>query len=301
MAPVAAADRKTVLQLLLGNLPPHERECEVATILAARPAPAWDGLFGCRRGHRSGEPLAAAAWGLRRPGRTVTVWPPGVARGLTDADASAAAAALLDAITAYARRHGDRLLQAILDPDDTAAAALVAAGYRRLTDLLYLIRDAGDVPAPRPELSFVRYHESRHTEWGRLLVDTYVGSRDCPELNGVRSPEDVLAGHRAGGPVDARRWLRAELAGRPAGVLLTGLLPELDALEIVYLGVLPDHRRRGLGRELLREAVRLAGRSGVARVSLAVDCRNEPALRLYDALGFTAWNRRHAFVRLPGR
>jgi mycothiol synthase len=57
--------------------------------------------------------------------------------------------------------------------------------------------------------------------------------------------------------------------------------------EVRVLGVRPDWRGRGLGRELLRWAVHHLRASGVDEVRLAVGGRNDSALRLYERTGFT--------------
>ena len=52
------------------------------------------------------------------------------------------------------------------------------------------------------------------------------------------------------------------------------------------LMVAAGHRRRGIGRALLEQAVRWARGSGVRKLELHVFPWNEPALQLYDAFGF---------------
>ena len=46
------------------------------------------------------------------------------------------------------------------------------------------------------------------------------------------------------------------------------------------------HRRRGIGRALLEQAVAWAREAGVLKLELHVFPWNEPALRLYEAFGF---------------
>ena len=62
-------------------------------------------------------------------------------------------------------------------------------------------------------------------------------------------------------------------AGRPGG-------------EIRVVGVLPEWRRRGLGRELLRWGVARLREQGVATIQLTVEAENEHALELYRRTGF---------------
>jgi ribosomal protein S18 acetylase RimI-like enzyme len=57
-----------------------------------------------------------------------------------------------------------------------------------------------------------------------------------------------------------------------------------DELRIVDVALLPEHRGRGLGTTLLRELLAEADATG-KRVTIHVE-RFNPALRLYDRLGF---------------
>jgi ribosomal protein S18 acetylase RimI-like enzyme len=57
-------------------------------------------------------------------------------------------------------------------------------------------------------------------------------------------------------------------------------------LEISGLAVDVEHQRYGLGRALLRTAVRSAGGQGLARVVLHVSIDNAAALALYESEGF---------------
>jgi RimJ/RimL family protein N-acetyltransferase len=52
------------------------------------------------------------------------------------------------------------------------------------------------------------------------------------------------------------------------------------------LMVASTHRRRGIGRALLEQAVAWAGEARVSKLELHVFPWNEPALALYEALGF---------------
>jgi mycothiol synthase len=68
---------------------------------------------------------------------------------------------------------------------------------------------------------------------------------------------------------------------------------------VIYLGLTPAARGRGLGRAVLRHALELA-RAHVPRLELAVDLRNMPAVRLYQAAGFTARDRRAVHLTVLG-
>ena len=74
---------------------------------------------------------------------------------------------------------------------------------------------------------------------------------------------------------------------------------ELSLPEIQDVFVLPAHRRRGIATALTRAAEREARSRGQDQITLSVSQNgNEPARRLYDALGYVAAD--HAPVRVVG-
>jgi ribosomal protein S18 acetylase RimI-like enzyme len=126
-----------------------------------------------------------------------------------------------------------------------------------------------------------------------LLQATYASSLDMPELEGARSLDDIIEGHRAAGRFMPANWQVGQVAGHPeiAVVLLLSDVPDRDVWEVVYLGLTPAARGRGLGRAAIARALELAGQH-VSRLELAVDTRNRPATRLYESTGFTPFDRR---------
>jgi ribosomal-protein-alanine N-acetyltransferase len=65
--------------------------------------------------------------------------------------------------------------------------------------------------------------------------------------------------------------------------------------------VVPEARRRGVGRELVRKALFEAKAAGVPSVGLSVDDRNAPARELYRRLGFEPVERREVFLAVAPR
>ena len=55
---------------------------------------------------------------------------------------------------------------------------------------------------------------------------------------------------------------------------------------IFLLYVAPEHRRRGIGTALMRQAEDWARERGDRQIGLHVFCQNQPARRLYESLGF---------------
>ncbi len=189
--------------------------------------------------------------------------------------------------------------QALLESGATASAALLEqAGFRPLAVLDYLERDAlhpwVDPPAP-DEADWVHYTEDKHAQFAQTVLATYRESQDCPELTGLRPIDDILAGHKASGRFEPQLWELARLDGRAAGCLLLAPLTHAPMLEVVYMGVVPEFRRRGIGQLLLRRALGQCHATGARRLTVVVDERNEPAKRLYTRLALLPVARRKAY------
>jgi len=56
---------------------------------------------------------------------------------------------------------------------------------------------------------------------------------------------------------------------------------------VVSIAVLPEHRRRGIGRKLMMAGMRAMKEYGAEEIVLEVRITNEPALAMYKSLGFT--------------
>jgi ribosomal protein S18 acetylase RimI-like enzyme len=79
-------------------------------------------------------------------------------------------------------------------------------------------------------------------------------------------------------------WLVAN-AGGSCGTI-QGISERSGLGAIQNLGVLPQHRGRGLGKALLMKALYGFRNSGLGRAFLEVTAQNESAIRLYRQLGF---------------
>ena len=65
--------------------------------------------------------------------------------------------------------------------------------------------------------------------------------------------------------------------------------PAYNATCEVSLYLAPEHRRRGLGTQLLQQCLRHAPRIGVATLLGFIFGHNAPSLRLFEKMGFTRW------------
>jgi len=73
----------------------------------------------------------------------------------------------------------------------------------------------------------------------------------------------------------------------------------LDESEILNLAVVPGERRRGLGRQLLEQALTLLRREGIRQVYLEVRPSNDAAQALYRSFGFRPMGLRPNYYRSP--
>lgn len=95
--------------------------------------------------------------------------------------------------------------------------------------------------------------------------------------------------------------LVARAGGRSNPVLLGFIAARLtiDELHINNIAVRARHRRRGLGRALLREAIGRGVSLGAKWAVLEVRAGNEAALGAYGALGFEVIGRRRGYYSAP--
>ena len=73
-----------------------------------------------------------------------------------------------------------------------------------------------------------------------------------------------------------------------------------DEAWVNNMAVRRDHQRRGIGRMLLEELLRIAREHGVRHTLLEVAADNAPAQALYDAYGFEAIARRKNYYQASG-
>ncbi|MGL4553097.1 MAG: GNAT family N-acetyltransferase [Gemmataceae bacterium] len=288
--PAASHERATALRLLLGHLDPADRDARVFGLLdlmiAGELDPAGLLVTPGLRGATFASPVAGAGGVL---------WPPVCPTG---ADATA----LIEAGCAWLRERGSRLVQALMPPGQPGRAAhLVANGFRCVTSLVTLLHDlsfsamlfdAGERLFCEP------YDPAEPAAFHATLLRTYEGSLDCPEVSGLRTAEEVVAGHRAQGTFEPANWWLARDGGAPVGVVIQVDNPGQEEREVAYVGVVPEARRRGVGKELMLRVLTEARADGVGRVVLAVDARNAPAWRLYTLMGFEEVDRQQVFLRI---
>jgi ribosomal protein S18 acetylase RimI-like enzyme len=94
--------------------------------------------------------------------------------------------------------------------------------------------------------------------------------------------------------------LRAPHTHELVGVVLTSLVAP-GVAHTTQICVMPGYHRHGLGRRLMEAAIEALRNRGIEELSLTVTAANDPAVRLYQKLGFTTIKTFTAGVWLPGR
>ncbi len=219
------------------------------------------------------------------------------------------AVAVLKQLVQDVRRDGAVQVQAILDGDDSVATEIVSlAGFVPLAELQQLVLplksnlyaektnhengDSSNSPDDSfgltefPGFSWNRIAEMPRAALVQLLAHTFIETLDCPALNGLRTPEDVLEGFLEGQSLESQAgWWALIYQERAVGCVLVNKTPS-GAAELVYMGLGPTTRGRGLGRILLKRGIGVARELGSDIFVAAVDCDNWPALRIYLQAGF---------------
>src|SRR5260370_39023531 len=105
------------------------------------------------------------------------------------------------------------------------------------------------------DFRWAHYSEASHAQFAATILATYQNSLDGPALNGRRSTEDIIDGHKASGVFNPQHWLLLCRGGQAMGVLLLASSGRgQDVMELVYLGLIADARGQRLGEVLLRQA-----------------------------------------------
>jgi GNAT superfamily N-acetyltransferase len=101
-------------------------------------------------------------------------------------------------------------------------------------------------------------------------------------------------------PDERRASFVCEQDGGLVGTATGFLDPDDGETYLVAMWVAPSHRRRGLGIELVERVCQWAASRGAARVTLEVNERLEPAVRLYARAGFRPTGGRRPLPTDPG-
>lgn len=287
IAPAQPEQRAVALRLTFSDLPEDEANRQIAAIEVAerRGDISFDGLFVATQGDH----LLGAMWSHVMPGRTAVVRPPQRCEG----ESIEVEARLVEGVIEWLRRERLIMAQVMLPIGIDLPEAMQSQGFSRVADLLFMVGFAESFPADEVEsdsIELVHYSPSDRARLERLVEATYEGTLDCPGLDGLRDMTDVLEGYAATGEGGGDLWLIVRQGEEDVGCLLLADHPSDDQVELVYMGVTPTARGSGLGLVLTRQAQQVTIKTGRARLVLAVDAANQPAIAAYKNAGLRPWD-----------
>jgi ribosomal protein S18 acetylase RimI-like enzyme len=187
-------------------------------------------------------------------------------------------------------------VQAIVSASDRVTPTILAnSGFRLLTVVhhlwleLALSNSKFNDNASTFSSSTVHWLAASHvakTRMAKLVESTFHQTLDCPELNGLRTPDDVLDGFLDGRTYrEQYLWEILRVDDQDAGCLLLSAHGG-NVAELVYMGLKPEMRGRGLGDHMVQRGITTAQRMGMNLLVVAVDQGNWPAIANYRRAGF---------------
>lgn len=222
--------------------------------------------------------------GYQLPGRLANVYPVVNEHTQETGGMFESARALHAALDNWLLDRGCLVAQVILPPLRAEfAAQLTQAGYRHVAELEFQSLELRATSATS-DLTFLSAAQVDSGLLRATILRTYTGSKDCPEVDGLRSIDDVIDGYRHTGTYLPERWFVATKGTTPVGCLLLTEHAQ-QQWELMYMGVLPEFRGHGLGSKLTRFAIHHSFLQGGRQLVLAVDTRNEFARKIYHDLG----------------
>ncbi len=327
---------RETLTLMFSHLPEQQVAAQVNLALEtnARQELSLDGLFIADIAGK----LAAAGLAVEAGGRTAVIWCPKLVPGVSAAHRSLVMQRLIEQIVNWTTSRHARLVHVVIGPDElamepTCAESFRGLGFIKLGDLSYLhlplhhVEQSTDEPVQLEspskaansrdaDLRIVPYQASLQQTLGEILAQSYLDSLDTPLLNGARTTDEVIEGHR-GQAFDPTIWFLAYLAdplitrssNEPeqsdlpppqseqwVGCILASPLTSMNAMELSYLGIARHQRGKGFGRQLVKHLIATARKRDSSMITLAVDASNHPALSLYQNLGFMPYDERTCYT-----
>jgi GNAT superfamily N-acetyltransferase len=224
-------------------------------------------------------------------------WPPRAEQGR---NRLAVETALVTGCCHLLRERGVKICQSFAPAAEREEmVSLVQHQFQRVTEVVHLHRQTPSgtnvSPVTQP-FTFHPFVPDDRKVFTTTLLATYRSSLDCPELTGDRTPEELLEGFVNPHAKSTPCWNLVHHAGQPIGVVLLDAGAEPGTWELNYLGLVPTARGRGWGDLLVRFAVGQSAKAGATRLTLSVDARNRPALRLYERHGFQEYDRRDVYL-----
>ncbi len=295
------------LRLAFHTLGPEERDIRVQGLLElyAQGKLALDGIFCVQRNTM----LLGAMFSQARDEKTVLIWPPGI----VSEEEPRVRTLLYERMNRHLEQIGAEIAIVFVENGESLADVdLENIGFRYLSDLLYLVAEETVFPmepgrtslafvplacAKSPEPGEIDIPDEAFREMTELVGRTYEGTRDFPELCGVVPTEEILRGYQFEGVFRPELWFGVRHEGKSIGSLILTDQPDMQHLELTYMGIVPEERGKRYAQAIVQYALYTARRLNRRLLIVSVDAQNEAALRAYLRSGFQVWDKKRLFVR----
>ena len=196
----------------------------------------------------------------------------------------------------HAENEHSRVVQVCIPESNLAAKSCAShLGFKFIRRFMEMKLDLGRarLPAAAPVGYIIRHFDPG--EAGKLAEIQNRAFADSWGFN-PNTTDEIVYRTRLG-CCSAENIILAEVNGRPIGYCWTQLLNEderaVDGMhgEIHMLGVDPDFRRRGIGRNVLLAGLSHLKRKGITIARLTADGEETTALGLYESVGFEIYSR----------
>ena len=286
--------RKDALRVLHEGLPTDQQEALLHTFagLHQESESVFDGLMIARQEDR----IVASTWAQVTAGNSAVVWQP--------EREHPASRPLVQAAVDFLDEQRIDLAQIVVHPDSEIDLEVFNnCEFHLLANLAYMTLENTHFPSSMPpsELTFEPRACFQPIRLEKLLTETYEQSLDCPALNGVRNPADVIDDYAVQGTPNADTWFFVQHGGKDVGCLILTSHAEGEHWELIYMGIVPSARGQRFGWQTLQFALWKAQIQSAKRMVLAVDHSNEHALRPYRKAGFVVWDHRSVYGRFRNK
>jgi GNAT superfamily N-acetyltransferase len=233
---------------------------------------------------RQGDRVLGLIGAVAQPGGVGLVFPPEV----DAADRASLGGLLIASAIERLRRAGCAFAQLVLTPTNSDwGTDFECKGFRKLTEALMLERSLA-LPIPPPQADLTARFADIETDV--MVLESLIGrinqgARDCPELDRLRTPSQILQGHRAVIEAEGGACRIYRSGADDCGLAVWTVREAEAAAELIFLGVVPDYRGRGHGIAMLIDFLRAAA-PDCRLAQAAVDSRNHYAIRCYNAMKF---------------
>jgi len=183
--------------------------------------------------------------------------------------------------------------------DLNAKSFLESQGFKVAYHQLLMVRNVATPLPDSPLPSSYRVRTLRPGEeeaWLRVRNESF---REEPIARHAWSLEDFRREFAESPYSERGRIFVAEHSSEVVGVVAAWVFPyhNVEREMVHWLGVLPQHRRRGLGQALVVEALRFFKASGAKQARLITQSALPKAVRLYRKLGFEVEEERAVYSK----